>query len=244
MNQSAPDSQINDYVMRPKRYENIYGTPELFMALMYLGCGWLGSELESLLPAGSFWGKGHPGHFVMLLWFGLVWGTGFWGIRLIKRHITYPRTGYVAQRQRGKGRLTLVGLLACVIAAAVSGGLALLLRGSAGRHNPTPPKAAAGAASALFLQAHHLGAGRIAIVAVCVVPYVFFAIFASRGEVWKWVLAAGFAIGLTDLAITLPSSQPLLHQAILVTGLVWLLSGALTLYLYIRRTHASEADGE
>jgi len=220
MNQSAPDSQINDYVMRPKRYENIDGTPELFMALMYLGCGWLGSELESLLPAGSFWGKGHPGHLVIMLWFGLVLAAGFWGIRLIKRHVTHPRTGYVAQRQCGKAPLALVALLAGLIAAAVSLTLALLLK------------------------AHSLETARIAIVALSVAPYVLFAIFANRGEVWKWVLAAGFAIGLTDLAITLPSSQPLLHQAILVTGLVWLLSGAVTLLLYIRRTHTPQPEGE
>jgi hypothetical protein len=218
MGSSASDSQIRDYARRPKLYENIDGTAELFFAALYLGGGWLGSELESLIPADSFWGKGHPGHFVVLIWAALIFGAAYYGTRLIKRRVTYPRTGYVAQRQGGKSNRLLAGLISAVLGAAVSGTLAVLMRG------------------------HHVDGSRFLIVAISVLPYAVFAIIACRGETWKWVLAAGLALYLTNIALV--SRGPLLHKAVLATGLVWLLSGAVTLLLYIRRTHPPAQEAE
>ena len=128
MNPSVPNSQIRDYVRRPKLYENIDGTGELFFGTIFLGF-WVGSYLEALMPAESFWGKGHPGHIAIVIWFGLVLGAGYWVTRAIKRRITFPRTGYVAQRVGGLGARALMGLTTAGISAAIGLTFAILARG-------------------------------------------------------------------------------------------------------------------
>ena len=219
MNPTVPNSQIRDYVKRPKLYENIDGTGELFFGIMYLGF-WVGSYLEALMPAESFWGKGHPGHFVIMIPLGLVLGAGYWATRTIKRRITFPRTGYVAQRAGGLGARVLMGLKAAGISAAICLVFAILARG------------------------HDIGAERIAIVVCIVGPYAAIAILASRGHRWKWALAVGLALAVTGLASTTRPGSPFLHPAILITGLVWLASGGITLLLYIRSTKAPGAEAE
>ena len=218
MNSSTSDSQIRDYTRRPKLYENVDGTAELFFGVMYCLGGWLGSEVESLMPAESFWGKGHPGHFVIMIWLGLVLGAGYWGTRAIKRRITFPRTGYVAQRQ-AKGSRVLFGVAAAAIGAAVVVLLALLGKG------------------------HHFEAGRIALLTFLVAPYAGFAVIARHGHPWKLAVAAGLALGLTAFDISGPHA-PFVHWANLIVGLVWLASGGITLLLYIRRTRAPEPEAQ
>jgi hypothetical protein len=218
MNPSVPNSQIREYVKRPKLYENIDGTGELFFGIMCLGF-WVGSYLEALMPAESFWGKGHPGHFVMMIWFGVVLGAGYWVTRTIKRRITFPRTGYVAQRVGGPGTRVLMGLRTAGISAAICLTFWMLVRG------------------------HHIGAGRIAVLVCLIGPYAAVAILANGSHKWKWALAAGLALAVTGSASIRPGSA-FLHQANLIVGLVWLASGGITLLLYIRRTKAPEAEGE
>jgi uncharacterized membrane protein HdeD (DUF308 family) len=73
---------------------------------------------------------------------------------------------------------------------------------------------------------------------------VAFAILANRGHKWKWAVAAALALAATGLASIARPDDPFLHKAMLVTGLVWLASGGITLLLYIRGTKAPEAEGE
>lgn len=81
---------------RHKLYDNIDGTGEMFMGLMLLGFALLG-YLQAILPEHSIW---RTNMFASLLFMYavliLVLGPGYLLRRVIKKHITWPRTGYVA----------------------------------------------------------------------------------------------------------------------------------------------------
>ena len=117
-------NSIDDYRKRPLRYMNIDGTSEMFFGCMYLGFALLGAfETPSL--------KQHP-------WPGVLWflaillsvlGLTWWATRLIKKRITYRRTGYVAYRSEKKKHA-----LSFAAGAASAAGFILLLRWGL-RHN-------------------------------------------------------------------------------------------------------------
>ena len=88
--------ELQNYLARPKRYDNIDGTGEMYMGLMILGFALLG-YLQTILPTDSLWStNGFASLLFMYLILIPVLALGYWGSKAIKKHITWPRTGYVA----------------------------------------------------------------------------------------------------------------------------------------------------
>jgi hypothetical protein len=121
-------TELQDYMERPKRYNNIDGTGEMSVGLLLLGFALL-RFLRSVLPEDSMLRR-DPGDFLLLFGgLGAVLALIYWSTRAIKKHITWPRTGYVAYRRSAKSRLTVM------VAAAVFGFGFTCLMGFARRHD-------------------------------------------------------------------------------------------------------------
>ena len=210
-------SEIQDYVKRPGRYSEIDGTGEMFIGFMYLGLA-LHSYLQSILPADSVWTHKWHGLVFMQVVLLTVLGLGWWGTKAVKRHITYPRTGYVALRSNTR-RIVLFMLISAGVAAAL-------------------------AVAVFWLRHNAVSLPRIGVLILYEATYVILAC-RSRDHPWKWFVALFMALGLAAIALTVPGSMDdQFRPTALFLGLTWLASGGITLYLYIRRTHPPAVEPE
>lgn len=209
-------SEIQDYVKRPGRYSNIDGTGEMYFGVMCLGFALL-NYLQSMLPPDSIWTGKNWHQLVFMLVLLAVLGLGRGGTKAIKKHITYPRTGYVALKTNTWRRLLFMLISAGVAAALVF--VVVLLRHIA-------------------VSLQHIG-----ILILYEAPYLAIA-FMSREHPWKWFVALFMALGLVAIAFAAPGSVLDRVRPSLFLGLTWLASGGITLYLYIRRTHPPAVEPE
>lgn len=218
----GPQGEIQNYVKRPGRYSNVDGTGDIFFGVMYLGFA-LNSYLQSILPADSIWTNKWHGLVFMQVVLLSVWGLAWWGSKAIKNHITYPRTGYVAYGRDAKSQ-TLTMLLAVVVSAAVAAGLVLIMR---------------------FGQTHvAVNLSRLGMLSVQAATYAFWVFATSREHRWKFLMVILMALGSLTLSYAGWSRDRFDLVAILFFGFTWLASGGITLYLYIRRTHAPAVEPE
>ena len=209
--------EIQNYLDRPKRYHNIDGTGEMFMGLMMLGYALIG-HLEAIMPKESFWQQ----HSLLFIYAVLlpVLGLGWLLQKVIKRTVTWPRTGYVAFPSGGAAvsrRLIWPVFLGAVIAV----GVALVF-----------------IPLALIGKAHHLtmSATRLLYAALFVIPYAFWVSKMGAGQRWKWSFVAFMALGLIVLGLIVPGGlfESFFPWVALFVGLNWVVSGGTTLVFYIR----------
>jgi peptidoglycan/LPS O-acetylase OafA/YrhL len=105
--------QIESLLNRPKAYYNIDGVGELAVGFMCLA-GSLLHWLQANAPKDSVW-HGMP---AFIIYFGLMCSILHYGPKAIKKHITYPRTGFVEYRKRDTVWLPMI--LGAAVAAALS----------------------------------------------------------------------------------------------------------------------------
>lgn len=214
--------ELQNYLERPKRYDNIDGTGEMGMGVMLLGYALL-SYLLAALPEGSRWRNGFaslPFMFMILL---PALSLGYWGGKAIKKHITWPRTGYVAYRRDAKfwWKATLIFVVAGGIAAGVA-----CLTGFARRHDS-------------------INLPRTGMLAVLVATYGIWVFRMGREQSWKWLIVLFMALGLLVIdLIVLGDVVELFRPVSLLVGLTWLGSGVATLYSYIRHTQPPAPEAE
>jgi hypothetical protein len=214
--------EIQNYMDRPKRYDNIDGTGEMGMGLMMLAFA-LSGCLNAILPDNHWWNT-IGGVLVMYAVLIPALCLGYWGGKAIKKHITWPRTGYVAYGPNRQSRW-MPSATVCLGSVVIGGGLVCLML-VARRH---------GAISLL-------GIGTLAVYAA---TYAFWIFFMGREHSWKWGVLVFMTIGL--LVIGLPVGGDYFkvwRQVALFVGLVWLGSGAATLYLYLRHTQPPAQGAE
>jgi hypothetical protein len=215
------ETTIREQQKRLKRYDNIDGTGEIVFGCMLLGFA-LSSALSPLLPSPSGWAR-FPGMLLTLMLpvYGVL-GLGGWAKKVIKRRVTYCRTGFVIPRRDRKP--VAMALAYALMGAAVSAALALLL----------------------WLGARHaaVGFGRPLTLSLYVAPYIFAARYTTPEHKWKmW-----FALVMTLIWVSASFVVLTFHAFVLLTlssfGLLWLASGFLTLCLFIRKTQPLEAEAE
>jgi hypothetical protein len=217
------ETTIREQQKRLKRYDNIDGTGEMFFGSMMLGF-LLSTALSPLLPPHSFW-TGFPGIGLvsMLAPVYAVLGLAGWGIKIIKRSVTYRRTGYVLPL-RDKKAVALGVVYALVLSAAVSAGLALLLKFGT-RHNS-------------------VSLPRLLMLSVGVATYVFFTRVTTpeqQCKMWFAALMALVAVAASFSGWTMEIFDPATMAAF---GVIWIASGLITLRLFIRRTQPAAEDPE
>jgi len=210
--------ELQNYLDRPKRYENIDGTGEMAMGVMMLSFALVCYLSRALLEG---WGKNGLATFVefILVVFIPIWTFQHWGVKAIKQRFTWPRTGYVACRCSGLRWWTV--LIAGVALGAGFGYLMVLARRS-----------------------HALSLERAVWMVVLLAAYAFFVLRWSREHTWKWLVLIFMALGLLGIALVVPGGAvESFPPAALFLGLAWLGSGLGTLYLYIHHTQLPAPEG-
>jgi hypothetical protein len=213
------NADLQNYTRLPRRYENIDGTGEMFVGLTVLGFA-LAGYLEALLPVNSStWMRVAVIYASLALAVGLAYGTR----RAIKGCITWPRTGYVAYPRHGKS-WWVTTIIARIMALAVAVGLAFLIR------------------------SHHIYLSwnlspkewNPRVIILIVISVAAYPIWISRmggGHRWKWLVLVLMVLGVIKLAILAPEGfGQWARPPVLFVALLWLVSGAGTLYLYARHT--------
>jgi hypothetical protein len=207
-----------DYSAQRKRYDNIDGTGEIYMGMMLLSFALIGYA-QNILPPRSFWMRGGS----LLLMYGILLpglGVGWLMVKAIKKHVTFPRTGYVACRPAAKD------LLLSPQGKSWRKSMALVFAGSA--------------ALGAFLAVIHVKNNHIAthlglMVWMLIFPagYAFWIYKMGGGFWWKWVLGALLVAGL--IALAMQDSNPLGWHVTLLNAAIWIASGLGTLLVYVRR---------
>jgi len=87
-------SDIQDYAKRSERHGNIDGLLELDLGIGQLVFA-LTLYVFAIMPKDSWLLSGWHSIFLLGFVWGLVACVSYWGQRAIRRHITYPRSGYV-----------------------------------------------------------------------------------------------------------------------------------------------------
>lgn len=223
--------ELQNYMGRLKRYQNIDGTGEMIVGLTLLGFA-LAGYLEALLPENSpTWMR------LGLIYASLAMAVGFayWARRVIKRRITWPRTGYAAYPRHGQS-WWVKSIMARLIVLAVVVGLVLLIKSLHVK-------------SRIDLNWNlNPKAWNLRVVLLIVMSVAAYPIWISRmggGHRWKWLVLLFMILGVTVLAILVPGGfGQWARPPVLLVGLLWLGSGAGTLYSYLRHTKPATPETE
>lgn len=214
------------------------------MGTMLLAFGLLG-YLQTSLPEKSIW----RANFLCSLLFMyavlvVVMGFGYLVRRIVKRRITFPRTGYVAlgvgahhEGELGGGLAARVkksywvsGVLVAAVVAIIAAGLVGLVAFEKRHVDAT-----------LWLA----GVGYVGYLGFWVVVYAFWIWRMGWEHRWKWLVLLLMAVGL--LVVGLRGPGDILEVAppvMLFVGLVWVFSGVVTLFSYLRHTHPPALETE
>jgi hypothetical protein len=237
-------SNLQSPVEWHKRYDNVDGTGEMLMGMMLLGFGLLG-HLQSILPADSIWRTNFfYSLFFMYAVLILVLGPCYLIRWVIKRRITFPRTGFVSLGigphhagadvgglgAKVKKSYWALIMVSAVIGAAVAAGLACLVA----------------------IQKRHLGAmmwlvgvGYVGYLGLWVLLYAFWIWRMGREYRWKWLMLLVMALGLLVIGIFGPGNFiEVARPVMLFVGTVWVFSGLATFYSYLRHTKPTTPEME
>jgi hypothetical protein len=228
------NAALENPLSRPRRYDKNDGTGEMVVGIMAMGYALL-DFVEAILPQNSIWRHGFAG---ALLFFGgvlLIYGLMQWVPRAIKRRITWPRTGYVAYHFGGptaKSKRFFWTLMAAVavLSAVMGAGVAYLRRlpdlGSSAPHGVV-----------LGGRRDWIYFGWIGTAALWVTFYGWCFCHKDRTYPWKRLVLLFMALGLLTIAVVTPGDLAAMGRTmVLFTGLTWIGSGGVTLYLFVRHT--------
>ena len=212
--------EIRSLTDRPKLYGNVDGTAEISMGLMFLGFSTL-QWLQAHSGPNALWHQ----KYVVFPFLVLMIATIHYGNKAIKERITYPRTGYVEYRRWDK--LWLPMTFGVVTGALTAVGMVLAIHW----HWVTGPAFLAG------------------LLVVGTYSY-----YVARTDPWKWIVTTLLALAAFAAAL-LPShllgvfagstsSRRLawdhcigaLLLSCLLYGVIFLISGGVSLWLYLRHT--------
>jgi hypothetical protein len=228
----AKMDQVERLMQRPLLYNNIDGVGELG-----LGCMFLGSALLQWLPIRDIWWHRY-GSFVGFL---LLITAIHYGIQSIKTSITFPRTGFVAYRKRETVWRPMI--LGAGVSALIAAGLYFVTRSYwdiDGSHwAMTMPAILLGLVFAAgyaygIARAVRWKLGVAAAMAICSVEIVMLPMGAIRAMT-----------GNTSAAVT---AHEWIFGALLLTfvinGVFLLISGSVSLVLYLRHTQPAAETAE
>jgi hypothetical protein len=168
--------------------------------------------LHATAPENSVWHwRGTFLLGVVAAWLVVRYGSG-----ILKKRITYPRTGFVKYRGLA-GKPWLASLLACAIAIPVTIFSYLLFRHSSAS----------------------------VIVAVAAAGFGFLYVLGSRLDAaWRWVVLVVMVVGPVAIS-TLALDREWQHAlSIGFLGLTYFLSGVIAFCLYLRRTRPPEQEAK
>jgi len=210
-------------VDRPRQYHNVDGVGELGIGVMCLGYALLG-WMQVHSPEHSAWN----GMITFFVFIGVLSAVIHYGSRAIKLRITFPRTGFVEYRKRDKVWIPMIA------GTCVSGMLA--------------------AAAAVGMRAHWNLTSAASLTGVFLAGCYAWGI--ARSVPWKWTVVVLLAttslvVGLLPMSVLDALigdswvsrrhhllSQPFAALWLCMTtyGVLTLISGGISFWLYLRRT--------
>lgn len=219
---------VQSLLVRPKLYDNIDGSSDLMLGCMMIGYtvfGWVGARASQ----DSIWNKVYTLYiFVALLIAALIYGR-----KALKNLITYRRTGFVSYQKPDPWWLGLIAFLAATVAC----GLSFLIV----RRNGVDSTVLVTIGLGLFMSAAYaFGFGRTNRMKWAVTSFLM-------------ISAIVIAI-LPDQLASAPMSQSWLPSAFnrrllgsvfwynACCGFILLISGVITLALYLRNTRRAEKE--
>jgi len=220
--------QVGKLLVRPRSYYNVDGVGELGIGFMLFGFALL-QWLQVRAPEGAIWHRMDT----FCVYVGLMCLAIHYGSKAIKKHITWPRTGFVEYRlsQRWAG-----AMIAAPIGALVAVGLSLAFQR---RGDLTAPGAL-------------LGLGFVAAYA-----YGF-----ARAVRWKWMVAGAMALGSLAIAFlpakliaAVANDSWVSHRlraeivgawllSMTFFGAILFVSGGISFWLYLRHTQVPAEEGQ
>jgi hypothetical protein len=220
---------VQNYMQRAKQYQNIDGTGEIFVGLTLLGFA-LAGYLETLLPENSPTSMRVVVIFASLM---LALGLAYWVRRTIKQHITWPRTGYAAYPRHGRS-WWVTTILARLIALVVAVSLAFLIRRHHWMSNVN-----------WNLSPKTWNPRVVLLIVISTAAYPISISRMGRAHWWKWLVFLLMILGVITLAFIVPADFGHWEQPpVLFIALLWLGSGAGTLYSYVRHTKPAIPESE
>ena len=218
--------QVNRMLNRPKQYYNIDGVGELGIGFMLLAFGLIGL-IQLNVQKGSPW----QSMYAFIICAGLMLLIIHYGSNAIKKYITYPRTGFVQYRKRS----TAWGMLSAVVISLLSVGLIFILRESLDTTMPV-----------------------LLFGLICVGTYAF---GIGRSVRWKWTVSCMMLLCSLTIAILPPDLLEALHNSemppilplnlavaiflvFIIYGVLLMISGGISLWLYIHRTQSPVEDSQ
>jgi hypothetical protein len=209
--------QLGSLLDRPKAYYNVDGVGELgggFMCLAYALLGWM--QLHA--PKGSVWHS----MYTFIIYFGLMCLIIRYGSKAIKKHITYPRTGFVEYRKRDTWLPMIMG-----------GGISMLMV----------------VALVLAIRSHWNLTTSVSLYGLLVAAG--YAYRFARTVRWKWLVAWAMAfaslliaVNPADLVESLADHSWIgaLWLMFMLYGTMLLISGGISFGLYLRHTQAPSQE--
>ena len=213
-------SRIDGYVKAPTRHPYSDGLNELFVGVFWMLLLLLDFLLKAA-PSNSIW---HHGATFCLCIVPLAIVV-FYVQKVLKRRITYRRTGYVKYREIGtrvwRGWLTAGGIAVAFVYI----------------FHHTEPRY-------IF---HFMAPHSFEIAAVVVASAAWgliYALVTRMDAAWRWVVLVALIV-VPPVVTTLPLGQSWSgYLPFVLQGLIFAISGAITLTLYLRRNPVLEQVGE
>jgi hypothetical protein len=198
---------VEEYIKRPLRYNQIDGLGEVFVGISFLV--WpLFDYIRTLAPEDSAWHWRYTSAIFALALLAFVVA----GSAVLRRRITYRRTGYVKYRS-----LRLKTALISVASMCVAMVVALLL-----------------ARWHVLLHGHGIELlGGLAMAAL-------YGFATKLDHLWRWIIAAVLAFGPFTVDLMLLQTRGRDDLSAGVIGVCWLVSGAITFCLYLRHTQPTQ----
>jgi hypothetical protein len=204
-------NQIDDYVKRPVRYQNIDGLGELGFGILWMALPLL-EFFNKTAASGSIWH--HRATFFVCI--GAVTFVILYGQKVLKKHITHPRTGYVKYRPN-RTRMAIAVLVAIAVA------IAIVL---------VVPRLAPHSSETVKMALLSVGWG------------LLYAFGSRMEEAWRWVVLVALIVA-PPVVTTLPIGQLWSgNLPFALQGLIFAVSGAVALALYLRRNPVPEQAAE
>ncbi len=222
-------NHVERLLERPTLYYNIDGLGELGMGFMCLGYAVL-QWIQVHTPKSSIWNQ----VYTLLIYVWLMSLIIHYGIKAIKKHVTYPRTGFVEYRTRDMfGRPLIIALVISTVASIV------LFAALRSHWDMTTPASLVGL---LFAAGYAWGIARTvrwkwAVVWVMAVGSLVISVLpadlvgALANQSWVTVMLSAKAVGAFLLSMML-------------YGTALLVSGGISFWLYLRHTQPPKREGQ
>ena len=205
-----------EYIKRPLRYNLIDGVDEMLVGFLFLALPLL-AHVANVAPDGSVW-QWKP---LLLITNGLMLILVLVSRKLLKKWITYRRTGYVKYRY-SKTRAVIGGIVGFGVGIAVMAAIYRLW--------PLPHRE-----QHLILISSLLWAAFYAY---------FFVYKTEMYRIYRYVVVLLMAIGPLAVYSVFTTVRDISTLSGAVMGACFLISGVITFWSYLRRTNPSGAERE